>query len=81
MKTINIEFMNESVFEITVIVEPLADEFLLKTKDTIKVVCESLEEITTIHSAFMDKETVVIWLPRGNIEWRYYINDCLTDPF
>ncbi|WP_287906392.1 hypothetical protein [Acinetobacter sp.] len=80
MKTINIEFMNESVFEITVIVEPLADEFLLKTKDTIKVVCEYLEEITTIHSAFMDKETVVIWLPRGNIEWRYYINDCLTDP-
>lgn len=80
MKTINIEFMNESTFEITVIVEPLADEFLLKPKDIIKVVCESLEEITTIHSALMDKENVVIWLPRGNVEWKYYINDCLTDP-
>lgn len=80
MNTINLEFMNKSTFEITVIVEPLADEFLLKPKDTIKVVCESLEEITTIHSALMDKETVVIWLPRGNAEWRYYINDCLTDP-
>ncbi|TNL47258.1 hypothetical protein [Acinetobacter bereziniae] len=60
MNTINLEFMNKSTFEITVIVEPLADEFLLKPKDTIKVVCESLEEITTIYSALMDKETVVI---------------------
>lgn len=43
MKRINIEFMNESTVEITVIVEPLSDEFILKPKDIIKVICESLE--------------------------------------
>lgn len=80
MKRINIEFMNKSTVEITVIVEPLADEFILKPKDIIKVVCESLEEITIVNSALMDKKTVVTWLPRCNIKWIYYINDSLVEP-
>lgn len=74
MNLMNIEFMNQSKKEITVIIEPSTDEFVLMPKDTIKVMCESFEEITLVTTSIIDQENIVIWLPRAT-KGIVYIND------
>lgn len=70
----NISFINESQTKLLYIfIEPSTDEFLLKPNDEIKIICESLEEITDISHSFCNENRIVIWLPRST-KGTIYIN-------
>lgn len=61
----NIRFKNETLQEVEIFIEPSTDEFILKPNDEIKIIYESLINITEITTSCSGNGIIVIYLPNS----------------
>ncbi|MCH4246154.1 hypothetical protein [Acinetobacter gerneri] len=61
----NFRFINETLQEVEIFIEPSTDEFILKPNDEIKITYESLINITEIITSYSASGIIVIYLPNS----------------
>lgn len=74
----NIRFKNETLQEVEIFIEPSTDEFILKPNDEIKIIYESLINITEITTSYSGNGIIVIYLPNST-KGTIFINDIHVD--
>ncbi|MDQ9009893.1 hypothetical protein RFI36_09630 [Acinetobacter gerneri] len=61
----NFRFINETLQEVEIFIEPSTDEFILKPNDEIKITYESLINITEIITSYSGGGKIIIYLPNS----------------
>ena len=74
----NVIFKNETHQKVEVFIEPSTDEFILKPNDEIKIIYESLIDVTEIITSYSGNGIIVIYLPNST-KGTIFINNIHVD--